>query len=290
MTSVAVVGLGAMGSRIAERLVESGHEVAVWNRTEAKVARLVERGATAHATPSDAARAADVVMSMLADPEALASVSEGDDGILAGLRYGATLVEMSTVGPSAIERLASQIPAGRSIVDAPVLGSIGEVEAGKLKIFVGGDETDYERLHPLHSELGEPLHAGPVGSGAAAKLVANLTLVATLGTLGESVALAQGLGLARNVTFDVLAATPIGTQATRRREAIETRAFPKHFALSLARKDAELVAGAAADASVRVPVAEAAGSWFATAEREGWGELDYSAVLAWILGEAKPSA
>lgn len=288
MSRIAVIGLGAMGSRIATRLIEHDHDVSVWNRTPQRMAPLADAGATTHGTPAAAANNADAVMTMVADPNALIEVTEGSDGVLAGMQEGATVIEMSTVGPAAIDRLASKTPEGCSLMDAPVLGSTGEVEAGKLRVFAGGDASDYARWKPVFSQLGEPMHVGPLGSGAAAKLVANLTLVTSLTAVGEAVALADGLGLDRDIAFKVLAVTPLAAPVERRRETLTNQTYPRRFALALAKKDAELVAEAAAAAGVELRLVPAAGSWFAQAVDESWGELDYSAVLARILGEPKP--
>jgi len=284
VTVVAVVGLGAMGSRIARRLLDAGHEVVVWNRTAERAAPLVEAGATAAATPAEAARRAEVVVTMVADPAALRDVTEGPEGTAAGVGAEATAIEMSTVGPDAVRRLASILPAGTGLLDAPVLGSRGEAESGTLRIFVGGPAELAERWTPLLSTLGSPLHVGPLGSGAAAKLVANTTLVGTIGVLGEALALAEGLGLSRAKAFEVLAATPLAGQAERRREAIEGGEYPPRFTLYLARKDAELVVAAAEEAGVDLRLTDAARRWLADADEAGWGDRDYSAVLAWILG------
>ena len=284
MSVVAVVGLGAMGSRIARRLLEAGHELHVWNRTAEKAAPLVEAGAVAAATPAEAAARAEVVLTMVADPAALRDVTEGDDGVAAGAREGATVVEMSTVGPDAVHRLASVLPAGVGLLDAPVLGSRSEAESGALKVFVGGPDELVERWTPLLSVLGSPLHAGSLGSGAAAKLVANTTLVGTIGVLGEALALAEGLGIPRAKAFEVLAATPLAGQAERRRKSVESGDYPPRFALYLARKDAELVIAAARAAGVDLRLTEAARTWLAEAEDAGWGDRDYSAVLDRILG------
>ena len=286
MSVVAVVGLGAMGSRVARRLLDAGHDVVVWNRTAEKAAPLVEAGATAAATPAEAARRAEVVITMVADPAALRDLTEGPDGVAAGLGRESTAIEMSTVGPEAVRRLASILPEGTGLLDAPVLGSRGEADAGTLRIFVGGPAELAERWTPLLSVLGSPLHVGPLGSGAAAKLVANTTLVGTIGVLGEALALADGLGLARGKAFEVLAATPLAGQAERRRESIERGEYPPRFALYLARKDAELVVSAAEEAGVDLRLTDAARGWLAEAEEAGWGDRDYSAVLAWILGSA----
>jgi len=270
--TIAVVGLGAMGSRIAGRLLDSGHDVVVWNRTAEKAQPLVERGAALAASPADAAAQAEAVVVMVADPEALEAVTAD----LAGV----TVIQMSTVSPEAVARLAARLP---DLVDAPVLGSIAEVEAGTLTIFVGGPEPLVEKWTPLLSVLGRPLHVGPVGAGTAAKLVANTTLVGVIGVLGEALALGEGLGLERDTVFEVLATTALAQQAERRRPAIESGDYPPRFALYLARKDAELILDAAAEAGVDLRLVPAARSWLVDAEAAGLGGRDYAAVLAQIL-------
>lgn len=284
MTSVAVVGLGAMGGRIAARLLAAGHDVTVWNRTPAKAEPLVALGARTAGTPAAAGAAADAVFVMVADPAALAEVTEGPDGVAAGTRTGTTVLQMSTVGVGPTLRLANAIPDGVDLLDSPVLGSISEVESGTLRIFVGGAADVLERWAPLLSDLGTPMHVGPIGAGAAAKLVANSTLFASLGVLGEALGLARSLGLPDQVAFDVLATTPIAAQAQRRRPAIETGHYPARFDLALARKDTELVTAAAAESGADVRLAEAARRWFADADRDGLGAQDYSSVLGYIAG------
>ena len=284
MTAVAVVGLGAMGSRVARRFVAAGHDVFVWNRTAGKIGPLAAIGAVPVASPAEAARRADAVMTMVADPPALRAVTEGPDGLAAAAGAGTTVIEMSTVGPAAVSWLRSALPTATALLDAPVLGSVSEAESGSLRIFVGGEPSDAERWAPVLAALGSPVHVGPLGSGAAAKLVANSTLLGVLGILGEALALADGLGLARDAAFEVLAGTPIAAQAERRRPAVESGDYPVRFLLSLARKDAGLIAEAAEAAGVDLRLATAAGSWFRDADDAGWGDRDYSAILARILG------
>ena len=286
MSTVAVVGLGAMGSRIARRLLDAGYTVLVWNRTIARAEEPV--GAAVAASPADAARRADAVITMVADPAALRAVSEGPEGIAAGANASMTVIQMSTVGPAAVARLKEALPSEASLLDAPVLGSLAEAEAGTLRIFVGGPEALLEQWTPLLSVLGSLLHVGPLGAGAAAKLVANTTLFGTLGVLGEALALADGLGLSRDAAFEILASTPLAAQAERRRPSLEAGEFPPRFSLSLARKDADLVGEAAADAEVDLRLAAAARSWLKAAEEAGLGDSDYSAVLARILQPARP--
>jgi 3-hydroxyisobutyrate dehydrogenase/2-hydroxy-3-oxopropionate reductase len=217
---------------------------------------------------------------MLADPDALASVSAA---LAPALRPGQTLIEMSTVGPAAVARVRAATADGVAVVDAPVLGSIDAAEGGALTIFVGGGSRDVAAVHELLAELGTPIHVGGPGAGAAAKLVANSTLFGVLTSLGEAIALADGLGLERAATFEVLRHTPLADQARRRREPLAAQSYPTRFALSLARKDAMLIAEAARAARVPVPVAEAALGWFTAAERAGAGASDYTAVLDTIV-------
>lgn len=284
--TIAFLGLGAMGARMARRLLDAGHDLVVWNRSAGKAASLESAGARVASSPAEAARDADVVLTMLATPAALQEVTEGTDGVVSGVRAGATVIEMSTVGPEAIRRLRSALPDGVDLVDAPVLGSLSEVENGTLRVFVGGTAAQYGRFASLFAALGTPVHVGPLGAGAAAKLVANSTLLGALTLLGEALALGQGLDLPQDKVFDVLAATPLATQAERRRPAIESGEFPRRFALTLAHKDADLLREAAEGAGLDLPLLAAAQAWFVDADANGMGEEDYSAILAWILDRA----
>lgn len=283
MTEVAWIGLGAMGSRMAARLRDAGHELTVWNRTREKAEAL---GAPVASSPREAAAGAEVVFTMVADPGALRAVTEGERGALSGLRDGSVLVEMSTVGPDALRRLADGLPREAALLDVPVLGSLPQAEAGTLLLFAGGDDAPFDRVRPLLETIGEPLRTGPLGSGAAAKLVANATLVGSIALLGETLALADVLRLPRETTWEVLAATPLAAQAERRRPVVESGEYPPRFRLSLARKDAELVESAAEAGGLELPALAAARAHLAAAEAAGLGDADYAAVLKQILCDA----
>jgi 3-hydroxyisobutyrate dehydrogenase-like beta-hydroxyacid dehydrogenase len=277
LTEVAWIGVGAMGSRMAARLHEAGHGLVVWNRTREKAEEL---GVPVASSARAAAERAEFIFTMLADPAALEAVTEADDGVIAGLRDGAVLVDMSTVGPQPIVRLAEQMPAHASVLDVPVLGSLPQAESGTLKLFAGGEDAVFDRARPLLEILGEPLRTGPLGSGAAAKLIANATPVGTIALLGETLALADSLGLPRETAWEVLAATPLGAQAERRRAAVDSGEYPPRFRLSLARKDADLVLATDPD----LPALAAAREHLAAAEAAGLGDEDYAAVLKHIVG------
>lgn len=289
MNPVSVVGLGAMGSRVARRLLGAGYPVKVWNRSPASAAALADLGAVAVPSPAEAAAQAEMLITMVAGPEALRAVTEGHGGVAAGAHRSLTVIEMSTAGPAAAARLAAVLPAGTGLLDAPVLGSLAEAEAGSLTIFAGGPTAEVEKARPLLSVLGTVIHAGPPGCGAATKLMTNMALFCTLATLGEAIAFGRALGLSPQVLADVLAVTPLAGQAARRRQAIEAGTYPRRFALSLARKDADLISEAAAAAGAELRLAGSARAWLADAEAAGWGSHDYTAMLAAIAGPTHPA-
>ncbi|HZA20241.1 MAG TPA: NAD(P)-dependent oxidoreductase, partial [Actinomycetota bacterium] len=224
------------------------------------------------------------VITMLASPEALAEVATGDEGIASGIDSGTTLIEMSTVGPAAVARIAEGMPDGVEVVDAPVLGSVPEAEKGTLKVFVGSSDATFERLRDLLSAVGEPFHIGPPGSGAAMKLVVNSTLGALQLAFAEAMKLADALGLDPSKALDVLEGSAIGGTVRKKREKLESGVFEPNFKLALAAKDLRLVIDAARANGIELPGVEAALAAFEAADNAGLGDLDYSAVVAFLTG------
>ena len=276
---ISFCGLGRMGVPMAARLLDAGHELRVWNRTPGKAGGLVDAGATEAASPAEAGAGAEIVVTMLADPAAVEEVVPA-----AGLRAGTTLIEMSTIGPDAVRSLAAHLPEGVEMLDAPVLGSIPQATQGTLKIFVGGDAEVFERCRPVLEAMGTPRHFGPLGAGAAMKLVANSTLGALMTGLAEALALADGLGLEEADVRDILSESPIGVTAKGKRPLIESGVYTPNFTLGLAAKDLRLVMEAAEAAGVELRLAAAARSWLERADEHGLGDLDYSAVIADVRG------
>lgn len=281
---VGFCGLGMMGAPMARRILSAGHDLTVWNRTTEKARPFEKEGAKVAATPSDVATGADAVITMVADGDALEQVVFGHDGIAQALSPGSALVEMSTVGPAAIKGLRDRLRE-TVVIDAPVLGSVPQATEGELKIFVGADEPAFNRLEPLLRTMGDPRRVGGPGAGAAMKIVVNSTLGAAMTALGEALSLAKALGLDRETALDVLAGSPLGATVTRKRDNIAETSYPANFRLALARKDLELVTEAGRDHGTELLVAQAAKTWFERSAEGGLGELDYSAVVAWIVGD-----
>lgn len=289
MVAVAWIGLGAMGSRMVVRLAASGHDVTVWNRTRGRAEALARDNAVRiAATPAEAAAHAEVVGLMVTDAAAVGEVVRRPDGVVSGIRHRGTVIDFSTVGPAAVATLAADLPSGVAVLDSPVLGSLAEATAGTLKLLVGGPAGVVDRCRPVLSPLGEVRHVGALGSGAAAKLVANFALLGSVTLLGEALALAGALGMDRDSAWDLLETTPLAAQARRRRPAIEDGSYSPRFPLRLARKDAELIDSSGLD----LRIGQALAGWFADAAADGHGDLDYTAILGHILaaGESAGNA
>jgi 3-hydroxyisobutyrate dehydrogenase-like beta-hydroxyacid dehydrogenase len=274
-----------MGAPMAARLLGAGHELTVWNRTADKADPLVAQGASMASTPARAAAGADAVITMLADPKALEAVVFGPDGLAERLTQGQLFIDMSTVGIDAFREVAGRLPEGVSMVDAPVRGSIPQATSGQLAIFVGASRPDFERAEPILAPMGKALHVGGPGAGAAAKLVVNSTLGAVIAAFGEALSLGDALGLDRAALLDVLAESAIGATVKAKRANVESGDFPPAFKLSLALKDLRLVDDAAERAGRELLVARAAQDWLEQADREGDGDLDFSAVIRTIVAQ-----
>jgi 3-hydroxyisobutyrate dehydrogenase-like beta-hydroxyacid dehydrogenase len=282
--NIAFLGIGFMGRPMAIRLVHDGHDVTVWNRTAEKAEPVIQKGASGASSPAEAVATAEVVVTMLADEPALDQVLFGPRGAVESLRAGHTLVEMSTIGPDAVRRIKDRLPRDVGMIDAPVLGTVPQATDGSLKVFVGGTEEAFERVRPVLEVFGEPRRFGGPGAGAAMKLVVNATLPTIMSALGESLALADGLGLSEDAVLDVLADSAIGVTVRSKRPLIESGEYRPNFKLHLALKDAVLVQEAAEGSGRTAPVARAAQNWLRAADEAGLGELDYSAVIPHIRG------
>jgi 3-hydroxyisobutyrate dehydrogenase len=281
MPRVAFLGLGAMGAPMARRLVDAGHDLRVWNRTPGRDEGLVAAGAHRAVTPAGAVRDAEVVITMLADPPALEQVLFGPGGVAETIEPGSILIDMSTVGPTAIRDVVDRMPAV-AVLDAPVLGSVPHAEAGTLAILVGGDREILDRCADLLSAMGTVRYVGPSGSGATVKLANNASVMSTMACLGEVLALTDRAGLDPEVVLDALAMGPLGSFVERWRDKLTGRVNRVDFSLSLARKDLALALEEGDVLGLRLTVAEAAVARCDEAIAAGRGSEDNTAVVAEI--------
>ena len=283
MAKLAWLGLGAMGTPMASRLIEAGHEITVWNRSRAK-SEAFEGRAKIASTAADAARGVDATITMLATPESVDDVVLGETGVLAGLGASGTLIDMSTVGPDYVAGLRGRLPEGVELVDAPVLGSVSNAGDGSLKVFIGGSDETFARWSEVLAPIGKAMHMGPLGSGQAMKLVANSALAGLMSLTGETLALADALGLAQDDAIAGLLESPLGPAMKRKIDKIESSNYTPSFKLELMLKDMRLVDEHATKRNVDLKLIPGAKEWIDRAYERGYGGYDYSSVVAAIRG------
>jgi len=275
-----------MGAPMATRLLQAGHELTVWNRTPDRAKPLAAAGATVARSPAEAGSGATLAITMLATPEALKDVVLGaEHGLVRALGPGQMYIDMSTVGPHTVRSIAAQFPQGVAVVDAPVRGSVSQAAEGRLEIFVGASDEDFEHARPILASLGSVGHVGGLGAGAAMKLVANLALGASIAAVGEALALGEALGLGRAPLLNMLEGSQLGPAVKAKRANIESDHYPPNFKLRHAAKDLRLVIEAADAVDRDLKVSAAARAWLDAAVEGGAADLDYSAVVATIVGE-----
>jgi 3-hydroxyisobutyrate dehydrogenase-like beta-hydroxyacid dehydrogenase len=291
MTTIGIIGLGSMGGSIAGRLLAAGHHVYGTNRTTARAAALREAGLDWRDTPREVAAQADVIFSMVADDQALASVTSGPDGILAGLKPGAIYVDMSTVSPQASRELAGRVRAlGAEMLDAPVSGSVPAATDGTLAIMVGGPEKVFHRVEPLLRELGRSVtYLGGNGQGLVLKLAINTSLAAQVLALAEGLLLAERGGIDPKLALDTMTGSAIGSPAVQARGPLMLDLPEKAwFDVQLMHKDIRLALAAADAAGVPLPSALLAETMLAEATELGYGHRDLAALFD-VLAELSDS-
>jgi 3-hydroxyisobutyrate dehydrogenase-like beta-hydroxyacid dehydrogenase len=279
------IGLGAMGSRMAGRLLSAGYDLTVFNRQRERTRPLEDLGARVAPTPGAVARDAEVVLVSVADDRATEAVIAGTDGALSAARPGAVVVNTSTVSPALSRRLSeAALLKGVFLLDAPVSGSTPQAEEGQLVIFVGGEPAAYASAREILAVLGrESFYIGPAGSGSTMKLCVNALLGLGIQALAEAFALGMKMGLERDRLLDVLGATVVLSASQRSKlENVRKDAYPPAFPLRLMLKDFGLILDTARSFSVAMPmtvVAQQVCAAEAARQRAGSRDEDFSSVV-----------
>ena len=280
------LGLGAMGSRLAARLLKAGYPMVVYNRSRDKAKPLARLGAQVADTPRALAAQCSVVFSSLSDDAAVQDVLQGHDdkGALAGARPGTTFVEMSTILPQTSRALAAAAHArGLQMLDAAISGSTPQVEAGTITLLVGGDAATYERSLPILTNLTQHFfYIGPSGMGTTMKLVVNTLLGVSIQTLAEALALGEKAGLEKARLLDVLTQTAvISPRQKLALDNVRREEYPVTFALQLMHKDFGLIVREAESLQVPMPVTAAA-EQLSAVELAGADIEDLTAAIRWM--------
>ncbi len=271
-----------MGSGMAANLLKAGFSLAVYNRTAAKAVPFREQGARVAATPADAARGAEVILSILADDPASREAWTGADGALAAADPGAVLIESSTVSPAWIAELGTLATArGLDLLDAPVTGSRVQAASGQLNFLVGGSDAALAKAAPVLDAMGKAtIYLGPAGSGAKMKLLNNFLCGVQVASLAEGLAWLERSGLDREKALDVLKNGAPGSPLLAGISARMTSGdYSVNFLLRLMAKDLAYAAAAAEETGVTLSTAANAGALFNRAINAGYGEQDMASVV-----------
>jgi len=280
MANLGFIGLGAMGSRIADRLQRAGHSVTVYDRNAKRVEALAAKGAAAR-TPAEVAARSEIVLSCVADDAAVEAVLLGPHGALEQVRPGTLVVDLSTVSPVTSRLVAEAARAkGAAFVDAAMSGSTLQAEEGVLVVFAGGEPGAIERARPILNAISKTVfHMGQAGAGTTMKLVVNALLGAGLQVLAEALALGEKAGMDRKRLAEVLGETAVISPAQRGKLAnAVANEFPSTFPVRLMYKDFNLILAHAAALAVPMPTAAVAAQLCAAQDARGPDE-DFSATI-----------
>jgi 3-hydroxyisobutyrate dehydrogenase len=292
MSTVAFIGLGAMGSRMAANLLAAGHKLRLYNRDRAKAKALADKGAAVCATPAEAAKGADFVVSIVADDGATRAVMLGADGAVAGAAAGTILIDSSTNTPAMSREVAKAAAAkGCQYLDAPVSGSLVQAQGKELVFMVGGDKAAFDKAQPLFGAMGRMAKLmGGSGTGATIKLVNNMLSGTTTAALAEAAQVAEAAGLDRDAALEILGEGAAGSRLLKSKlPKMFKRDFSAQFQLELMEKDLRYFLALAQEVDRPAPIASLVRSQYQAGRRAQLGKLDSAAVFLQAAGE-KPAS
>ena len=290
-TRIGFVGLGNMGGNMAARFLAAGYPVYGEERSHAHAEGLVHDGLRWRDRPREVAEAADIVFTSVPDDDVLDAVASGPDGILAGLAADQIWVDMSTVSPRVSREVAKRVQdQGAAMLDAPVSGSVPQVQTGTLTIMVGGDEQAYAKVEPILRELGTPTHIGENGQGLVLKLAINISLAVQMLAFAEGLVLAERSGIDPKLAVEVMTGSPIGSPMLKARaDLVLDLPDEAWFDVSLMQKDVALALDTGRELHIPLPSAATADQLLTLASALGYEHRDLAAlyeVLAHLTSEA----
>jgi 3-hydroxyisobutyrate dehydrogenase-like beta-hydroxyacid dehydrogenase len=294
MAKLGFIGLGVMGSRMVKRLLDAGHEVTGYNRTKAKAQWLLDAGMAWADTPRAVAESADIVFSMVTNTEALRGITDGPDGLVAGLGQGKVYIDMSTVSPAYSQELAQQVAAnGAAMLDAPVSGSVTTLEEGKLSIMVGGDPAVFEKAKPILLDIGpKATHVGRNGLAVTMKIATNLSLAVQMLAFSEGVLIAEKSGIKRETAVEVLLNSVIASPMVKYRAGPFVLQLPEEawFDVNKMQKDMNLALELGKQLDIPLPTTAVTNEFLTSARAMGLEHEDFAVlfdVLARMSGVSR---
>jgi 3-hydroxyisobutyrate dehydrogenase-like beta-hydroxyacid dehydrogenase len=282
MANLGFVGLGVMGSQMVSRLLDKGHTVTGYNRTRAKAQWLIDKGMKWADSPRAVAAATDVTFAMVTNAAAIAAVTDGPDGIIAGLGPGKLFIDMSTVSPEVSRATAAKVRAkGADMVDAPVSGSVITLQQGKLSVMVGGKKETFDKAQPLLLNIGPKVtHVGDNGLALAMKIAVNLSLAVQMMAFSEGVLLAEKSGIPREIAVDVLTHSAVASPMIQYRGPfILQQPDEAWFDCNMMQKDMLLALDLGRQLKVPVPTTAISNDFLTAARGMGWEKKDFAVVF-----------
>jgi len=276
------VGLGVMGGGVAKRLLDAGHSVTVWNRTREKAQSLLDAGAEWGESPREVAERSEIIFTMVTNTAAVQAVTEGPDGILAGLAPGKVYVDMSTASPANTRALAARVAEmGAHMLDAPVSGSVITLEQGKLSVMIGGDEEVFARVKPVLEAIGPKVfHIGPSGSAVTMKIAINLQLQVQMVAFSEGVLLAERSGIPRETAVEVMLASVIASpMVAYRGPFVLEQPEEAWFDCNMMQKDMNLALELGREVDVPLPTTAITNELLTAARGMGLDHKDFAVVF-----------
>jgi 3-hydroxyisobutyrate dehydrogenase len=293
MANLGFVGLGVMGGNMVARLLEKGHQVTGYNRTRVKAQWLTDKGMRWADSPRAVSAAADFTFSMVTNAAAIHSISEGPDGLLAGLGPGKILIDMSTVSPAVSRALAEEVRAkGADMIDSPVSGSVTTLQEGRLSVMVGGRRETFEKAKPILHDVGPKVtYVGDNGLALAMKIATNLSLAVQMLAFCEGVLLAEKSGIARETAVDVLTHSAIASPMVQYRGPFVLK-MPDEawFDVNMMQKDMLLAMEMGRHLDVPLPTTAVTNEFLTAARGMGLAKQDFAVmfkVLAQMSGVGK---
>ena len=288
--NIGFIGLGIMGSRMAANLQKAGHELTVYNRSKAKADELVANGATWADSAAEAARDVDILITMLAHPQAVEETALGENGFLDAMKKGALWVDSSTLNPNFSRRMAAEATSrGLCFLDAPVAGTKAPAANAELTFLVGGEAEDVEVATPLFDIMGKKtVHVGEHGMGTSLKLVVNYMLGTSMAIFAEGAVLGQKLGLSENLLFNVLIGGPlVPAYLGSKRENLEQSDYEASFPLQWLHKDLQMASEAAYEVGATLPIGSISKEVYGLALQDGHADEDFSVVYKALKARAE---
>jgi len=282
MAKLGYVGLGVMGGRVAKRLMDAGHSVTGYNRTQSKAQWLIDAGMKWATTPCEVAESADIVFSMVTDASAVQAITQGADGIIAGLQPGKIYIDMSTMSPAYSRELADQVAQkGASMLDAPVSGSVITLEHGKLSLMVGGSEAVYQKVLPILHDIGPKVtYVGVNGQAVAMKIATNLSLAVQMLAFSEGVLLAEKSGIPREKAVEVLLHSVIASpMVTYRGPFVLKQPDEAWFNCAMMQKDMRLALDMGHALNVPLPTTAVTNEMLSAARGMGLENMDFAVLF-----------